>query len=62
METKDIRKEINKVIEKMPDDILENILDYLKEVEQQVFDKVKLAQNFKKILKEDKELLQKLAQ
>ena len=62
MTTKDLRKEINKVIEKVPDDFLTDLLSYLKEFENKSKKDVESLKHIKKILKEDQELLEKLAQ
>ena len=61
MSVQEIRQEIHKVVDNMPEEILQNILEYFKELEHSSKDKVKLAQNLKIILSEDKELLHKLA-
>jgi hypothetical protein len=61
MSTQEIRKEIHKVVDNMPEDVLQNILDYFKTIEHSSKDRVKLSYNLKKILTEDKLLLQKLA-
>jgi hypothetical protein len=61
MSTQEIRKEIHKVVDNMPEDVLQNILDYFKTIEHSSKDRVKLTNNLKKILTEDKLLLQKLA-
>jgi hypothetical protein len=61
MSTQEIRKEIHKVVDNMPEDVLQNILDYFKTIEHSSKDTVKLTYNLKKILTEDKLLLQKLA-
>jgi hypothetical protein len=62
MTTKDLRKEINRVIEKVPDDFLAEILTYLKEVENKTEQDLSSIQRIKRILKEDKDLLEKLAE
>ena len=61
MTTKDLRKEINRVIQKVPDDFLTEILSYLKEVENKSINDFESFNHLKHILKEDKELLEKLA-
>ncbi len=57
-----IQAEIQKVIDNVPESILQDVLDFLKELQAQPADKVKMANNLRKILLEDKELLEKLAQ
>jgi len=61
MTTKDLRKEINRVIQKVPDDFLTDILSYLKEVENKSTKDFESLSHLKKIIKEDQELLEKLA-
>jgi hypothetical protein len=62
MTSKHLRLEIQKVIENIPDDILNDVLDFLKELEKRDVDKVALTNHLRKILTEDKDLLQRLAQ
>ncbi len=52
---------ISKIINKVPDKILEDVLDFVKELQEQPSNKIKLANNLRQILSEDKELLEKLA-
>ncbi|GAB1447185.1 hypothetical protein MASR2M44_01760 [Bacteroidota bacterium] len=56
-----IQSEIQKVLENVPKSILQDVLDFLKELQGQPADKVKLTNNFRQILSEDRELLEKLA-
>ncbi len=62
MNTVDIKTEIQKVLEQVPENVLADVLDFLKKLQQQPAEKVKLANHLKQILAEDKELLEKLAQ
>ena len=62
MSTQDLKLEIQKKLEHVPDAILKSILDYLKEAESQSMDKTMMAINLNRILKEDKQLLERLAQ
>lgn len=57
-----IQSEIKKVLDNVPESVLQDILDFLKELQDQPADKVKLTNNLRQILSEDKELLEKLAQ
>lgn len=57
-----IQTEIQKVLDNVPESVLQDILDFLKELQDQPADKVKLTNNLRQILSEDKELLEKLAQ
>ncbi len=54
--------EIQKVIDSVPETVLQDVLDFLKELQEQPVDKVKLTNNLRQILSEDKELLERLAQ
>ena len=57
-----IQTEIQKVLDNVPESVLQDVLDFLKELQEQPADKVKLTNNLRQILSEDKELLEKLAQ
>ncbi|MFM9841188.1 MAG: hypothetical protein ACKVOQ_23190 [Cyclobacteriaceae bacterium] len=61
MTTKEIKTEIQKSLEKVPENLLQDILDFLKKAEAQSTDSINLEKNLKSILKEDKELLERLA-
>ena len=56
-----IQSEIQKVLESVPEQVLKDVLDFLKELQNQPADKIKLTNNLRQILAEDKELLEKLA-
>lgn len=62
MATEEIKERINKVLANIPDEVLEDVLDYLKSLMNKSRDKVLLSSNLRKILKEDKNLLERLAQ
>ena len=62
MTTTQLKKEIGKVLDRVPEKLLQDILYLLKEVESEKTTNSKLASNLKKILSEDSELLNKLAQ
>lgn len=57
----EIKTEIQKVIDSVPENTLQDIPDFLKVLQVKSEDKIKLANNLKKILTEEKKLLQKLA-
>lgn len=57
-----IQTEIQKVLDNVPESVLQDVLDFLKELQEQPADKVKLTNNIRQILSKDKELLEKLAQ
>lgn len=61
MTTKDIKSEIQKSLDKVPERVLQDVLNFLKQIENQSIDKVNLTMNLKDILTEDKELLERLA-
>ncbi|HNR73613.1 MAG: hypothetical protein UZ12_BCD005002078 [Bacteroidetes bacterium OLB12] len=61
MTTKDIKSAIQKSLDNVPESVLQDVLNFLKQVENQPADKVNLARNFRDILMEDKELLERLA-
>ena len=62
MTTTQLKREIGKVLDRVPEKLLQDILDLLKEVELEKTTSGKLASSLKKILSEDSELLNKLAQ
>jgi hypothetical protein len=61
MTTQDIKKKINKVIDEVPESYLPDILSYLNQLKKSTPKNIDTLQNFRKILKEDRSLLQKLA-
>jgi hypothetical protein len=61
MTTSDIKKKINKVIDEVPESYLPEILSYLNELKKSSPNNIDSLQNFRRILKEDRSLLQKLA-
>jgi hypothetical protein len=61
MTTIDIKNEITKALDHVPDNILVDILDLIKEVQSDV-SKSTLPSNLKKVLSEDSDLLDRLAQ
>jgi hypothetical protein len=62
MTTKEIKSEIQKALENIPESVLQDILDYLKAIQNKSADKIKLGKNLRNILTEDKKLLEKLAE
>jgi len=62
MATKELKDKINKVIDNMPDDILEDVFNYLKAMTSKSRSDIMLSQNLGKIIEEDRNLLEKLAQ
>jgi hypothetical protein len=57
-----IQSEIQKVLDNVPENVLQDVLDFLKELQDQPADKVRLTNNLRQILSEDKDLLERLAQ
>lgn len=62
MSTAEIKTEIDKVLDTLPEDALESVLDYLKSITHTTKEKLAYSKNLRKILEEDRELLEKLAQ
>ena len=62
MTTHSTKVEIYALIDQIPEDVLDDVLEYLRTLTGKSEDKVRLSQNLSKILKEDKSLLQRLAQ
>ena len=57
----EVKQEIVQIVDKLPDEILEELLQYLRQVEKTSTEKMRLSLNLKTILTEDRELLEKLA-
>ncbi|MFM1998495.1 MAG: hypothetical protein RL204_442 [Bacteroidota bacterium] len=57
-----IQSEIQKVLDTVPESVLQDVLNFLKELQDQPAEKVRLTSDLRKILSEDKDLLEKLAQ
>ena len=57
-----IQSEIQKVLDSVPENVLQDVLDFLKELQEQPAEKVRLTNKLRQILAEDKDLLGKLAQ
>jgi len=55
------KQEISKIIDRLPNEVLNDLLHYLREVEKASEEKMRLSLHLKKILIEDKEVLQELA-
>ena len=62
MSSQEIKQEISKVIEEVPESVLAEILGYLKQIQSLPKDKIEMSEHLKKILREDKDLLQRLAE
>lgn len=62
MSTKELKDRINKVLDSIPDEVLEEVLKYLKSLTNKSKKDIALSQNLSRILEEDKNLLERLAQ
>lgn len=62
MSKEDIKLEINRVLDRFPDTALLDLLSFLRNIDNKQPLSLVTGDNFKKILSEDKDLLQKLAQ
>lgn len=61
MTSLELRKEIQTVLDSLPEDSLTEVLAFLRLVGEQGSNKIVMADNVRRILLEDKELLEKLA-
>ena len=61
MSTQELKDEIRKAIDSAPDSVLNEILNYIQQLNNTDSEKLKLSHNLNKILKEDKELLKRLS-
>ena len=61
MSGEELKSQIQHVLDEMPEEILEDVLLYMKSIRNISHQKLQISSNLKKILQEDKELLQKLA-
>ena len=62
MTTVQIKYEIQEALNKVPENVLQDILNYLKDFQTKTKDQVEKTRHIKRILTEDRELLEKLAQ
>ena len=62
MSREDVKSAINELLENTSEEVLNEVFEYLKTVMSKSDKSVSLSQNFRKILIEDKALLQRLAQ
>jgi site-specific recombinase len=61
MTTKQLKTEIHRLLDRVPDTVLQDLIDYLREAQKQTREQAELSSYLKKIIHEDKELLEKLA-
>lgn len=57
----EVKEEINNIINRLPDDVLKDVWLYLKQLENNSKEDVELSVHLRKILTEDKNLLERLA-
>ncbi|MCG8320659.1 MAG: hypothetical protein MI921_14230 [Cytophagales bacterium] len=62
MKRSDIHTKINELLNSIPEDSLKQVLEYLKEIQDKSSSKIEFSHNLNKILREDRELLKRLAQ
>lgn len=62
MSREEVKLAINELLDNSPQQILQEVLDYLKSVENQTEKSIRRSHNLRSILSEDKELLARLAQ
>ena len=58
----EVRTEIEKVLDTVPENLLPEILSYVKQIQQQSPEQIRLENNLERIFLQDNELLQRLAQ
>lgn len=61
MSSQELKDEIWKAIDSAPDSVLNEILNYIQQINNTDSEKLKLSQNLNMALKEDKELLKRLS-
>lgn len=61
MSSKELKFEIQRTLDNVPEHVLQDILDYLKELEKHTKKEISFSRNFRNILIEDKNLLERLA-
>lgn len=57
----EVKEEINRIISTLPEEVLNDVWQYLKQLENSSKEQVELSVNLRKILTEDKNLLERLA-
>jgi archaellum component FlaC len=61
MTTEEIKSQIQKSLDNVPESVLHDILEFLRQAENQTPETLNLMKNLRDILTEDKELLERLA-
>lgn len=62
MSVEDLKYEIEDLLEKLPEEELKNVLEYLEQIASSSLEEQQLSRSLGKILREDSELLKRLAQ
>ncbi|WP_424961483.1 hypothetical protein [Ekhidna sp.] len=62
MSREEVKSAINELLENTPEKVLNEVFEYLKAVESKSEKSISLSQNLRRILTEDKKLLERLAQ
>lgn len=62
MSREEVKTAINQLLDNSSEQVLQEVFDYLKSVDNKSEDSVTLSKNLRTILTEDKELLERLAQ
>ncbi len=62
MTAQQVRTEIDKILISLPEESLLAVLDYLQSIQKIPSENIQLAQHFNQILKEDQEVLKRLAE
>ncbi len=61
MTTQQLKSEIQKLLDNVPENVLQELLEYLREAQKYTKDQAELSNHLRKIIHDDKELLEKLA-
>lgn len=61
MSREEVKTAINEILENIPEEALQDVFEYLKSVQDKSTTSITLSKNLRTILKEDKELLERLA-
>lgn len=61
MTAKELKSEIQKLLDSVPENVLQDLLHYLKEAQKQTGNQAELSSHLRKIIHEDRDLLEKLA-
>lgn len=61
MTTQELKSEIQRLLDNVPENVLQDLLGYLREAQKYMKDQEELSNYLRKIIRDDKELLEKLA-